>query len=403
MLNSQTYQDIQPVRLRFLDGLRALAALWVVLGHAHLLSLGWNRSGTLWGRPLDVLLYCHLGVDVFLVLSGFCLALGAVGNGKRLSGGMGRFFWNRAWRILPPYYAALSIILLVNSLIPLAAWGYHPIGKTGTLSWQIIWSNLLLVQDLFPTLNVINGPFWSVAAELHLYLTFPLLLWMLRRWGALAMMAAAGGAAILLTWMPFERPQALVGLPLTLPQPTYFIALFAMGALAAALAFDPRYAGLRLRWQRLAWLATALMCVPLCALLWHFRIVSADNLGGFMGHLHWIDPLAGAASALALLWLCGVAPTHWLRRRLEGRALVAIGGFSYSLYLIHVPVLATLKGFVTVYLRRGPGPMETFWLLALGGTALSLLAAKVFAWAFERRYRRRAAAGTVRAALAKAA
>lgn len=42
-------------RLPFLDGIRALAALWVVLGHCHLLTLGWTRSSNLWGRPLDLL------------------------------------------------------------------------------------------------------------------------------------------------------------------------------------------------------------------------------------------------------------------------------------------------------------------------------------------------------------
>ncbi len=36
-----------PLRLPFLDGLRAFAALWVVFGHSHLFVLGWKRSGNL--------------------------------------------------------------------------------------------------------------------------------------------------------------------------------------------------------------------------------------------------------------------------------------------------------------------------------------------------------------------
>src|SRR6266571_6214202 len=133
-------------RLPFLDGLRAFAALWVVLGHCHLLTLGWNRSGSLWGRPLDLLLYSHLGVNLFLVLSGFCLALPVVHHANRLPQGGAEYLKARAWRILPPYYAALLLLLLANCFWPVARWGFHPVGLTPEISWQIIWTNLLLLH-----------------------------------------------------------------------------------------------------------------------------------------------------------------------------------------------------------------------------------------------------------------
>lgn len=383
--------DHAPVRLLFLDGLRALAALWVVLGHAHLLTLGWNRSGSLWGRPLDVLLYCHLGVDVFLVLSGFCLALPVVRNANRLTTSTALFFGKRAWRILVPYYATLLLILLVNTFVPIAAWGNHGVGLTPTLPWQVVVTNALLLQDVLPQFNTLHGPFWSVATEWHLYFVFPALVWILRRCGVVALALVGGVAAIVLTWLPSQPAVGALLAPMTVPQPPYFIALFVMGAVAAALMFDPRYARVRGPAQRWAWAVAALFCVPLCALLWHFRIVDASNIWGFFDHLHWIDPLAGAVSAAMLVGLCGMAPRQSVRRWLEARPLVAVGGFSYSLYLIHVPVLAVAHRAAAAW---GWPAMTGFAYLATAGTAASLLAAWAFARVFERPYRRpRARAG----------
>lgn len=370
-------------RLALLDGLRAFAALWVVLGHCYLFTMGWNRSGTLWGRPLDLLLYSHLGVDLFLVLSGFCLALPVVRNGNRLRTGVGAYFKARAWRILPPYYGALFLILLVNAFVPLAMWGRHPVGLTGEISWQVILTNLLLVQDAFWQFNSINGAFWSIASEWHLYFVFPLMVWLLRRAGAHGLLLWGGVAAFALTWLSFSYPRLSEAVPMSVPQPAYFIALLAMGAASASYATDPRREAGRARAARVAWLLGFALTVPLCVLLWQNRIVDAGNVHLFISHLHLIDPLAGAVAACFLVGACALDARHWLRRMLESRALVAIGGFSYSLYLTHVPVLAALNHWREL---SGMGGYGAFFALAAGGTAASLLFAWLFAQVFERRY-----------------
>jgi peptidoglycan/LPS O-acetylase OafA/YrhL len=374
-------------RLPFLDGLRACAALWVVFGHCHLFTLGWNRSGSLWGRPLDLLLYSHLGVDVFLVLSGFCLALPVIRNGNHLPLGNLEYFKARAWRILPPYYAALLLILLVNFFVPLAAWGRHAVGLTTEIPWQVLAANFLLLQDLFWQFNTVNGPFWSIATEWHLYFVFPLLVLLLRRYGTAVLLLAGGLAAWGLTWLSFVHPRLSEALQVSVPQPPYFVALFVMGAAAASFAFGPRHAGARARLQRNAWLIGGALCVPLCVLLWRYRIVDGNNVWGFINHLHLIDPLAGAVSAAFLLGLCGLQPAHWLRRLLESRALVAAGGFSYSLYLTHVPVLAAINKGLEVSGLSGWDPLAAFFVLALVGGAACLLFAWAFARLFERHYR----------------
>ena len=382
-------------RLLFLDGLRACAALWVVLGHAHLFALGWSRSGTLWGRPLDLLLYMHLGVNLFLVLSGFCLALPVVRNGDRLHTSNAAFFQARAWRILLPYGACLGLILLINCFVPLGAWGRNPIGLTPEIKWQVIVSNALLLQDVFPQFNSISGLFWSISIEWHLYFLFPAAVWLLRRRGPLALMGAGVALALACTFISFTHPKLSDALPIYIPQPPYFVALFVMGIVAAAFAFSPRYAACRAVVTRRAFWIGALTLIPLCALLWKYRIVGGSNVQLFIDQLHIIDPLAGAVSAALLVVLSACAPSHRARRLLEGRYLVAIGGFSYSLYLTHVPLMGAMHhafevlGWVP---DSDAARLREFFLLASVGLALCLALAWAFARVFERRYRLRTAA-----------
>ena len=110
-----TTAGVRPrLRLDFLDGLRGLAALYVLLYHASL------RAGVLAAaapaqpvaKAISVLHFCllgygHLAVAVFIVLSGYCLMLPvARTEGAVLPGGALAFIQRRARRILPPYYAA---------------------------------------------------------------------------------------------------------------------------------------------------------------------------------------------------------------------------------------------------------------------------------------------------------
>lgn len=381
------------LRLPFLDGLRAFAALWVVFGHCHLFVLGWSRSGTLWGRPLDLLLYSHLGVNLFLVLSGFCLALPVVRNANRLTGSHADYFKARAWRILPPYYGALLLLLLVNTWWPVAAWGRHAVGLTADIAWQPLAVNLLLLQDVFPHVAAINGAFWSIAVEWHLYFVFPAMVWVLHRFGTRALLLCGGAAAFALTWLDLAHLPLFAAWPLSLPQPPYFLALFVMGAAAASFAFGQEYAAARPRLHRNGWLVGAGLCAPLCILLWKYRIIDGTNVWDFIHKLHLIDPLAGAVAAAWLLGMCGLRPAHWLRRVLESRPLVWIGGFSYSLYLTHVPILATLYHYLEDSGMPKHSPLAAFFLLALGGGAVCIVFAWGFAKVFERRFgaRRKAA------------
>src|ERR1700728_1401265 len=92
-----------------LDGLRAISILLVVVAHSSENFSRWIKL------PLGTyLLFGHLGVSVFFVISGFLItslllkewnATGTVG--------LKRFYVRRAFRIFPPFYLYLGIILVL--------------------------------------------------------------------------------------------------------------------------------------------------------------------------------------------------------------------------------------------------------------------------------------------------
>src|SRR5215469_8375561 len=95
-------------RIRYIDGLRAVAVLSVVLYHAA------GRQSANWPYWLhwSVLQGAH-GVDLFFVLSGFCLSyptIAAIAAGKHVTFSVDSFLSKRLIRIVPPYYASILLV-----------------------------------------------------------------------------------------------------------------------------------------------------------------------------------------------------------------------------------------------------------------------------------------------------
>src|SRR4029453_18333312 len=138
-----------------LDGVRGLAALFVVLHHCYLMSYpGYpHNTGPSW---LAWLLYGHLAGVVFIALSGFSLAVSPARHEWQL-GSKARFAHRRAWRILPPYWAALVFSLII-------AWTIGSQPGAGTPNGKSVVVHGLLLQDVFGS-HTPNGAFWSIAIE----------------------------------------------------------------------------------------------------------------------------------------------------------------------------------------------------------------------------------------------
>lgn len=362
------------MRLEYLDGLRALASLYVVLFHA---GLGFSPTALPgWARMLQrVLAYGHDAVAVFIVLSGYCLMLPVARAGGIMPRALGDYFARRAWRILPPYYAALLGTLLLLAAIPILQTPSHTIWDDSVPAFAVgpIASHLLLVHNLFPAwVHTINGPLWSVATEWQIYFLFPLLLlpvW--RKAGALAALLVSAALGWSLLWIARGTAQAAC---------SWYAALFTLGMCAAGIGFAPRETERALR-ERVPWRSVSLVALALVA------IASTCFVRSWFRWLSLSDALVGVATATLLLSLTGQALGPSTRplalRVLEAPPLVALGRFSYSLYLTHLPVIALLY----FWLRRFPfTPGAQLLLLLLLGLPASVLLAYLFFLVFERRF-----------------
>ena len=347
-------------RLIGLDGMRGLAALAVVFHHCYLLAFpGYPRmAGPWWAAWLT---YGHFAVVIFIVLSGFSLAVSPARSGWRL-GGKTKFARRRAWRILPPYWAALVFSLAI-------AWTVIPQpGELAPTAKSVVVNGLLL-QDITgaPTPN---GAFWSIAVEAQLYVVFPLMLLLLRRGSTAVMLSCVGTVVALIGILAPSRPAVAELLRLT-PQ---FAVLFAMGAAAAGVlaAADWR---MRVPW---AWLA-AIVAAPTVLL------IVREGSVWTVAHFFWVDILLGTAVAL-LLAAAGNGRPAPLLRVLNTRPLRSLGSFSYSLYLIHAPIVVVVYAKV-VAPRYAPGVPAFLATAAIAGT-ISVIGARLFAAVFELPFQR---------------
>lgn len=372
------------MRFQFVEGLRALAAFWVMLGHAYLFAYGWIDRKDWYLLPLNIFQYLHFAVVVFLVISGFCLGSSAFFNKAQRQQSYANYLKARALRILPPYYAALILILLVNAFIPVIEWGRVPTGLTPTIESDVFWTNFLLLQDIFPQHNRINGPFWSIAVEWHIYFIFPLFLLLLRRWGWSVMLIGGLLLGTGLTWLNFHPEAWSNPYNLTLFKPPYFVILFVSGVLAAY--FVAQYQNRPVPKPVLAAHIgiAAFFGLLLFVLITKYPIHDQTSAMQFFAQTHKSDLALGVITAqlLAVLALC---PKLRLSRFLSLGVLKNIGAYSYSLYLIHIPIQAIL--YKKTLEMNLPGMTEdgVFFILTVPGSLLCMMFAYGFANCFETR------------------
>jgi peptidoglycan/LPS O-acetylase OafA/YrhL len=361
-ISPQEYQEnsTSPVidqRLDYVDGLRALAALYVLSGH--MFSKSWLSNPSALPESLELKILAkflaqgHFAVSLFIVISGFCLMLPVLKNNHFLMGGPVRFIKKRAWRVLPPFYSAffLSVGILLISL---------NVSTTGSLSafnspisWEVFVTHLFLVHDLFgSTLIQNNGPLWSVGVEWQIYLLFPILLFGWRYLGALK-------TTIMVVFVTYILIFTVRNTTLF---PIQYVALFTFGMLAAEIAYgdSPK------KWidpQKVYWIQISLGLFAVVA-----SVCLSLGWAKALNYISALDLLIGL-SALCLL-VAASQPKHTLIRRfLSSRLLVFIGSFSYSLYLIHYPLIELLSQYLFYPLRLG----EKGLFLAYGFVGLPII------------------------------
>ena len=320
-----------------IQGLRAIAVGSVLLYHAGVPGL----SGG------------YAGVDIFFVISGFLITthlLGQLDRNGRVS--FGEFYAKRIRRILPA-----SFVILVLSLVGAVIW-YPPIlmdeVRRGAIATALYIPNVLFAAD--GTNYLASGTpslfqhYWSLGIEEQFYLLWPLALsvgFMLLGRNRRVLFGLVTAVVIAsFVWCVYltgvSQPDAFFLLPSRMWE-------LGAGGLAAFILLSPRFRLPAVLSDALAWLGIA----GIFTVVFFF-----DDGTVFPSYNAGLPVLASVAVVVG-----GAAPGMFGPAALLGaRPMQFIGTISYSLYLVHWPVLMLAK---TAAGERNPLPLYVTLGLAL--------------------------------------
>ena len=225
--------------------------------------------------------------------------------------------------------------------------------------------NGLLVQNIVGARSP-NAAFWSMAVEAQLYLLFPLLLLVVRRWSAIAMVAAV---TLVVAAVGILGPHIAKVDTFVIQSPPDLAALFAVGILSAGIVGASTA---RRSWPW-AWLALA-AAAPVLATIW------SQGSAWTLHHLFWVDIALGPAIACLFAALATGHPAPLLRM-LDAKPIRNLGLSSYSLYLTHAPIVAIVYEKIVAG-RVGQGVPAFVVSLAIV-LPLTIVFARLFASVFE--------------------
>jgi peptidoglycan/LPS O-acetylase OafA/YrhL len=330
------------------DSLRGIASVGVVFAHV---SLAAGSLGALGSFPLKMTNTFDVGVYVFFVLSGYLLGrpyVTAFIGGRDLPR-VGRYFRNRALRILPAFWVAWLATLVI-------------LGTSGSSIGRVL-AVPLFVQTYFPShfaVTIVQA--WTLGVEVAFYVLLPLL-----------------GAGLAFGWgrrgTPAQRFWVVIGICVVIAaitfklhtgtskvdynaqhRPLALLFGFTPGlALAAVSAFAPRWLQARPQIGRL--MSNLFYAVFGLGLVLY---VATANHWGPSRHAALAAPLAGLVVAAALVrqWTDGHCT-----RVLDNPVSNWLGKRSYSFYMFHYLVLRLIVDHI--YSHRGKGPLVVMFLIEM--------------------------------------
>lgn len=323
-----------------IQALRGIAVLAVVAYHAKIIP---DSGG-------------YLGVDVFFVISGFLitsLIARALENDQFSFYG---FYLRRAWRLLPAAYVVFGLCIIAAHLLlnDLEKHDFfeQAIGAIGFVANIVLWQQTGYFETAAEVKPLLHT--WSLSLEEQYYLILPLLLIMLRPslWLAVAILLSITSLVLMVLF--FE----------TMPGATFYLLPTRVWELGIgsviALSQKSRFTNLP------GWSGWAALCILIVILI---RPLPESNY--YEVNLL----LATVCTAVIIL-----SSNLYFNDNVVSTLLAKVGAISYSLYLVHWPILAFLQN-----MHVGSGGLQ--WEIRLVAIIISFIIAALLCRYVEQPFR----------------
>ena len=303
----------RPVYLPGLNGLRAIAALAVVVSHTTLALGEFGLNPNIFGsdmegkaRGLDL---AGNGVTIFFVLSGFLICFLLMKEKEIHSLRIKDFYIRRALRIWPLYYLYLGLALLTTY------WFNIPVNNQMILPYVFLAANIpFILQMALPFLS----HYWSLGVEEQFYLFFPQLARLSNKRLLNTSLILISFLLLLKLFCWFLQKKYGYEIPLATITVTRFHVML-MGVVAAILYYQENKLFLQISTHKvvqvLAWIGLLLITLN----KFHFASVIDGEL----------------VAVIAVILIMGQVTKRNQIINLENRACDFIGKISYGMYVIH--------------------------------------------------------------------
>jgi len=354
----------------WLDAIRGLAALVVFAGHARVVLIGSiipagradapgvNAAAKAAAISPQLTSYGHMAVVVFFVLSGYLVgggAIRAVREDRWSTSGYVIQRFSRLWTVLIPVLALGYLLDHVGVAMARPGSIYSaPAGQAmvfpslpEAMTFPNLIANLFFLQGILGIPFGTNSPLWTLAYEFWFYMAFPLLLFVFAPRRTLGQRALS--AALL----------AAIGLFVGWRISFYFL----FWLIGAAIELTPRRLSPETA-RRLSYLGIPLFLSVLVVIL------------KLKPHIFVADAIESTAFAV---WCWAIVQMRDLRSHdLTVAAASGLSAVSYTLYLVHAPIIAFVSSLVQPV--WSPWPVNAEGLVKFGLTTALIFGIVVLLW-----------------------
>ncbi|XP_059055499.1 O-acyltransferase like protein-like [Achroia grisella] len=363
-----TYKPV-PGALECLDGIRAIAMIWVIIGHTYVNQL----TSAVVHNPLDIKEFLEsfwslwitagpITVDTFFALSGLLLIYSTAGKmtGMKLVKNLHLFYLNRYLRLFPVLAAC---VLLQASLFHRVSDGpaWDEIGRQTHHCREYWWTTLLYMQNYYNPGYMCLPHSWYLAIDFQLFLICPLILFFVvsgkkrTAWITLttALLLSLAGGTTFNFLMGFKGGPVTLS-PLKEGQPDYFSYYyvntlprsppFFVGMIFGYILHLCRGKNIVLPKIQVAFYWLLAIILSSGAMICNYFIIQEDFDNQTVNDL--VNSFMRPVWALSICWMIfacvhGYAgPINWVLSHAMWKVLARL---SYAMYLFHYPLIIVVN------------------------------------------------------------